>query len=303
LGVGYKLMAIYGKMEIPDELIEAQKRNELVVFAGAGVSMGHPANMPSFEGLMRMACDRFQDPDFRLKPKSEGPIDPSRVFRTLESNAGKKHVREFVIEIFSKQSLPNKLHENLLRLFSKKHPVRILTTNYDTLFSEGLRKVPDRLLVETAYPDLLLEDGALPEGIAYLHGSVSGDPDNLILTYDDFAHAYMRKTPIVKDYLEKVLKSSHIMFIGYRLGDPVMNLFLTAQEDQGHLFAFCKANDFRGWQQANVQPIVYPAASEPNTHEHLEQSIAKWAEEVDASPSGRQHSASQVDSDGEKCIS
>ncbi len=42
---------LIGEIEFPESLIEAQKRGTLVVFAGAGVSMGPPANLPSFENL------------------------------------------------------------------------------------------------------------------------------------------------------------------------------------------------------------------------------------------------------------
>ena len=38
-------------IEIPDELLEAQEQGRLVIFAGAGVSMGEPSNLPSFEQL------------------------------------------------------------------------------------------------------------------------------------------------------------------------------------------------------------------------------------------------------------
>ena len=38
-------------VDFPRRLTEALERDELVVFAGAGVSMGTPANLPSFERL------------------------------------------------------------------------------------------------------------------------------------------------------------------------------------------------------------------------------------------------------------
>src|SRR4030095_8791797 len=41
----------FSPLEIPDALLEAQEQGKLVVFAGAGVSMGPPSNLPSFEQL------------------------------------------------------------------------------------------------------------------------------------------------------------------------------------------------------------------------------------------------------------
>jgi hypothetical protein len=42
---------ILDPLDIPDELLEAQERGRLVVFAGAGVSRGAPSNLPDFKGL------------------------------------------------------------------------------------------------------------------------------------------------------------------------------------------------------------------------------------------------------------
>ncbi len=41
-------------IDIPDELIEAVKSNRLVVFAGAGVSMGEPCSLPNFRDLCEL---------------------------------------------------------------------------------------------------------------------------------------------------------------------------------------------------------------------------------------------------------
>jgi hypothetical protein len=42
-----------GLLEIPDSLLDAIKTQKVVVFAGAGVSMGSPANLPDFPKLVR----------------------------------------------------------------------------------------------------------------------------------------------------------------------------------------------------------------------------------------------------------
>ena len=46
-------MQLAESVSIPVELERARGAGELVVFAGAGVSMGLPADMPSFRGLAR----------------------------------------------------------------------------------------------------------------------------------------------------------------------------------------------------------------------------------------------------------
>jgi hypothetical protein len=41
-----------GQIDFPDELLHAIRDGRFVVFAGAGVSMGDPANLPSFWSLV-----------------------------------------------------------------------------------------------------------------------------------------------------------------------------------------------------------------------------------------------------------
>lgn len=43
-------MIIQG-IDFPNELIKSMEENKLVVFAGAGVSMGNPTKLPSFDDL------------------------------------------------------------------------------------------------------------------------------------------------------------------------------------------------------------------------------------------------------------
>lgn len=44
-------MWINRDVDLPQALVTAQREGRLVIFAGAGVSMGPPANLPSFEEL------------------------------------------------------------------------------------------------------------------------------------------------------------------------------------------------------------------------------------------------------------
>ena len=44
----------FGELEFPMAIIEALKQDRLVVFAGAGVSMGPPANLMNFNDLTQL---------------------------------------------------------------------------------------------------------------------------------------------------------------------------------------------------------------------------------------------------------
>src|SRR6266550_6618456 len=64
-------MKVAPSLTIPDELERARNAAELVVFAGAGVSMGPPANLPSFLELAR----EIADPPLILRPEDEEALD------------------------------------------------------------------------------------------------------------------------------------------------------------------------------------------------------------------------------------
>ena len=46
-----------GGVDFPDPLLNALRDGRLVVFAGAGVSMGPPANLPGFHELARQIAE------------------------------------------------------------------------------------------------------------------------------------------------------------------------------------------------------------------------------------------------------
>lgn len=61
----------FGNVEIPATLIDSLKHNRVIVFAGAGVSMATPANLPDFVTLTRKILnlddnEKFDNPDQKL---------------------------------------------------------------------------------------------------------------------------------------------------------------------------------------------------------------------------------------------
>src|SRR5438477_8361587 len=116
----------FDPLDIPDELLEAQEQGKLVIFAGAGVSMGEPSDLPSFKGLAsRIAgshplsaeidkydarLDRFLGELFR-----QG-VDVQGLCRSIIGNPASK---------------PTELHRSSIDLFIKPEHVRVVTTNFD----------------------------------------------------------------------------------------------------------------------------------------------------------------------------
>ena len=113
-----------GQIDFPDELLHAIRDGRFVVFAGAGVSMGDPANLPSFWSLAEQVA----------AGSGLAPHEP------LDHFLGQLHhqgiaVHQRVADILSRPGLAaTALHYDLLRLFPLPEQVRVVTTNFDLLF-------------------------------------------------------------------------------------------------------------------------------------------------------------------------
>lgn len=50
----------FGDVEMPRELVNAQEAGQLVIFVGAGASIGHPSDLPSFGRLTEIIRDESE---------------------------------------------------------------------------------------------------------------------------------------------------------------------------------------------------------------------------------------------------
>src|SRR3989442_14491237 len=98
-------MKVAPSLTISDELERARNAAELVVFAGAGVSVGPPANLPSFLELAR----EIADPP--ITREDDEPLD-----RYLgRAERAKILVQERAREkLLARGGIHTKLHEHLL---------------------------------------------------------------------------------------------------------------------------------------------------------------------------------------------
>ena len=117
-------------IDFPSPLLSALRDGELVIFAGAGISMGEPACLPSFKQLAEKIA---QGTDKRLQDRESEDHFLGRLH-----NEGVK-VHKLAVRVLSRNNpKPTDLHRNLLRLYQKDgEKVRVVTTNFDLLFEEG----------------------------------------------------------------------------------------------------------------------------------------------------------------------
>jgi len=256
-------------IEFDERLLKAQHDGSLVLFAGAGVSMGPPSNYPSFDGLTR-GIARKTGLEWPEKEPSE------RFLGRLVSK--KAIVHKKVAEILSSpESKPKKLHEDLLRLFGSLNQVRIVTTNFDAHFETAAKDVYGQPPELFSAPALPLGNDFL--GLVYLHGSVLGDPKRLVLTDQDFGRAYLTEGWATR-FLQSMFSEYTVLFVGYSHKDTVMHYLSRGlpSENTKPRFALVREDDnLEEWRYRGIEPLGYPFEGEGD-YSKLTVSVAGWVD-------------------------
>ena len=258
-------------IDFPEQLLTALRDKRLVVFAGAGISMGKPAKLPNFTHLAKRIAEGTGK-----RPDKDDSID--QFLGQLAASGIKVH--ELATEILSRDGpLPTPLHGELLRCFGKDDPVRLVTTNFDLLFERAAEEV-------LASPAGVYTAPALPigsdfEGLVHIHGSLVGS-ETMVLTDADFGRAYLTEG-WANRFLVDLFQSFTVLFVGYRHDDAVVTYLARAlppadpnRIDGPHRFALTDEAPHRRWALLGISPISYPMAS-PNDHSGLNDGVRELA--------------------------
>lgn len=169
-----------GLLQFDDNILDAIRDDRLVVFAGAGVSMGPPANLPDF---VELANDIAASTG--LARSENEPIE--RFLGRLAHKGIKVH--QLAAQHLSKPaSTPTPLHLDLMRLFRSHDRVRIVTTNFDLLFEAAAQVVYDKCPEVFRAPALPL--GRAFRGLVHVHGALT-HPHEMVMTDVDFGRGYL----------------------------------------------------------------------------------------------------------------
>lgn len=241
------------KIDFPKPLLNALRDGELVVFAGAGVSMGPPACLPGFAKLADMVAEGTG------KTLQEG--EPTDRFLGRLQHAGVN------VHALAKKFLPEEgrkateLHQNLLRIYSNVAQVRIVTTNFDLLFEKASKAVLDDKLEVFRAPALPL--GRQFNGIVHVHGAVS-HPDEMVLTDADFGRAYLTEG-WARRFLSELFRNFSVLFVGYSHNDAILSYLaraLPVSEKARFALIGEKGEDPDRWRMLGIEPISYPQSNE-----------------------------------------
>jgi SIR2-like domain len=279
----------YGPV-VPDALVQALEDDKVVIFCGAGISMG--AGLPDFNGLVKH-CYAELNADPPKSKRSEWTW-PDRLLGALEMQCSASDVRRVVASRLSEAPKTLDLHKAILRLarLTRTRGIRLVTTNFDTYF-------------EQAQDDLLfgrhLHSGpVLPiprndriaswRSVVYLHGRLAddGENDHLVLTSADFGRAYLTEAWAAR-FVTRLFAEFTVLFIGYSLNDPVLRYMtdaiaadrrLAVGNDQASAYIFVGHRgpaepEKRLFRDRGLEPIFY---NQERHHLRLKQTLMAWAQ-------------------------
>lgn len=283
---GYVLRFTECGPSIPDELLSARDRGDVVFLCGAGVSM--PAGLPSFAGLTKRVLDELGVSPEHEAWRAVGPADGQgpavpfdRAFDLLERDYGSAEVKRQV-EGALQPTTPERGHHAVVARLSTNavgRP-RVVTTNFDRLFHDVETLACLRAWTPRAFPDLSLTEDW--DGVVHLHGAVGDPGGNLVLSEGAFGDAYLA-SGYAAQFVKALLERHAVVLLGYRAEDPPMRYLLKGLQQQGadrhRLYAFDGGEPeavARSWNDRGARAIAYQGG-----HEVLWETLERWAERAD----------------------
>lgn len=307
---------------IPTELLHALEDDKLVLFCGAGVSMG--TGLPNFDGLVtHVLKERGYPVDEKGRPTANvaardafcrDQFDKALEIIERGESPDSWMMRRAVIKRLTEppdDDAQLELHRAVLTLAQRRDRAggyRLVTTNFDDRFElAGL----ETRWIEQA-PRLSPPSRRDLVNLVHLHGRIDNTrPEatgtDLVLTSADFGNAYLHHGWAARFVIE-LFREFTVLFIGYGLNDPVMRYLVDALAATPSRFrkAYALASyrvseevnyDHQKalWSAKNVVPILY-AEDYPKHQGHalLRDTVIAWADEHRLGQDGRLLKAASI---------
>ena len=223
--------------ELPEEIINAIDRNQLLIFVGAGVSklIGFPLWIELAKKLVNKCVEKGIISLSEKEILLSGSFNPMQIVtiasRRLDGVEDGLGIASVVEQLDEKNCFEKELANKIAYLLSNYYSP-IITTNADrSLELSGPLK--DRIVLnsfekyEVDYNNL---------SIMHLHGSVK-EPENMVFTSEQYARAYTFDQDLGKKLIELFDKDWTILFIGYGVGEfDLLRYFLKKKSSTRRLF-------------------------------------------------------------------
>ena len=295
---------------IPERLLLAHARGEILFVAGAGVSRS--ACLPDFRGLVIKVykaldsavysvisgdgpgssnLNAVQKAELKRFQKDEYDVVLGMLERRLEGEASNRNpVRQEVGTILRSKNKSAPIHQTLMRLADRGGAVTIITTNFDLLLENAARNIKPP--IQTYSLGGIPRPTSNPEfnGVLHIHGALDRNPkrtSDLIISDQDLGEFYLRRR-IVPDLIYDAARLYNLVLVGYSANDPPMRYLLNAVaadvarfSDLKERFIFVGMSEdnpveLEDWRARGITPIRYDV--QDNNHSQLQRTLAKWAE-------------------------
>jgi hypothetical protein len=260
-----------GLAAIPERLLLAHARGEVLFIAGAGIS--RPAGLPDFRGLVlkvyeqldaavyavissipHAGCSHWSTDSSGLTNQQSAEVgrfmggDYDVVLGMLErridgQSDGKSRVRQAVAnELRTPGIQPAPIHRALMRLADRGGAVTLITTNFELLLEDAAKRL--RPAIQTYALGGIPRPGRRDDftGVLHIHGALDRNPartSDLILTDRDFGEFYLRRR-VVPDFIYDAARLFNLVLVGYSANDPPMRYLLNAVAADGTRFSDLK---------------------------------------------------------------
>ena len=262
-------------MRLPNELLEAARSNNLVIWVGAGLSWDFnnedDKQVKGWGNLAEHITDSFPDEKYltSMLMKSVRYIyEPIQILDILEvlSTLPKSEIANYVKYFYSLSEFEHKwLQENMKKQILSKEDVKkllkkfytlsekqkdwslheslcklsnfIITTNYDNAFELTCKRINRPLKIVLINKNI--ESQKLDNGqritLIKLHGSIC-DEDTMVIFPYDYAYLYEHRAHSLISELKKLILTKSMLFIGCGMGDwQINNIFKFAKENLADL--------------------------------------------------------------------
>lgn len=197
---------------------DAESRNKLVVFVGAGISI--PAGLPSWaeaiEEIQSKLGEGFQESDFLKVPQY------------YYNEHGKNNYTALMRKVFKfgKKLYPRPIHRKILDFRTQY----IITTNYDTLLENAA--IERNVIMDIIACDKDISYGIAGKKLIKMHGDF--EHDNFVLKEDDYLR-YSMNFRLIETYIKALIAGNIVLFIGYSFNDPdLKQIFVWVKEILGN---------------------------------------------------------------------
>ena len=252
---------------IPERLLLAHARGEVLFIAGAGISQ--PAGLPDFRELVlkvyarldtavhdiiskipHSGCNKWamdlstlthgQAAEVRRFIAGDYDVVLGMLERRIDGQTDTpSEVRKIVAsEVRVPTIPPTAIHRALMSLADRGGSVSIVTTNFDLLLEKAATR--SRLGIQSYALGGIPRPGRRSDfaGILHIHGAI--DPNasrttDLIVSDQDFGEFYLRRRT-VSDFIYDAARLFNLVLVGYSANDPPMRYLLNAIAADGTRF-------------------------------------------------------------------